>query len=247
MRFGICTTPEHIAQAAALGFEYAELAASSLLTLSQETLEELRQSPLPIEAFNVLFPGTIQLIDGSSDEEIRAYLDATFKIIHDLGGRVVVFGSGRARNIPVGTPFDKAWTRLVEVTRMIGAAAKPYGIKVAVEPLRFDETNIIHTLTEGAILAQAADMDNVGLLADFYHMANNHELMSEIDVVPSLDHIHISAVGRGVPIFEETTVYQDFFDHLKANGYDGRISIESRMDNFASEAAAGLQVLKSLQ
>ena len=35
MRFGICTTPEHMEETAALGFDYIELAASSLLKLPQ--------------------------------------------------------------------------------------------------------------------------------------------------------------------------------------------------------------------
>ena len=247
MRFGICTSPEHIAEAKALGFEYVELAASSLLTLPAETLEEIRKAPLPVETFNVLFPGTIRLIDGSTDEEIRAYLDATFKIVHDLGGQLVVFGSGRSRNIPAGVPFDKAFDRLVEVTQMICDAAAPYGITVAVEPLRFDETIIIHTLTEGALLAHAADRENARLLADLYHMHANNEILSLIDVAPKLAHIHISAIGRGVPIPEEAPYYQEFFDHLRTNGYDGRISIESRMEDFSTEAAAGLKVLQSLQ
>ena len=247
MRFGICTSPEHIAEAKALGFEYVELAASSLLTLPAETLDEIRKAPLPVETFNVLFPGTIHLIEGSTDEEIRAYLDATMKIVHDLGGELVVFGSGRARNIPEDVPFSKAFARLVEVTQMICDAAKPYGITIAVEPLRFDETNIIHTLTEGALLAQAADRENAALLADLYHMCANNERLSLIDVAPPLAHIHISAIGRGVPIAEEAPYYQEFFDRLRANGYDGRISIESRMEDFSRDAAAGLEVLKSLR
>lgn len=246
MRFGICTTPEHMEETAALGFDYIELAASSLLKLPQPVKEQICQAPIPVETFNVLFPGDIRLINGTPDEDILAYLDSTFQLIHHLGGHLVVFGSGRSRSIPEGVPFSEAFARLITVTQMICDVAQTYGLQVAVEPLRYEETNIIHTLTEGALLMQAADRKNAGLLADLYHMCANHEALTQIDVVPKLSHVHISAVGRGVPVAEEAAYYQAFFDHLKASGYDGRVSIESRIQDFPREAAAGLAVLKSL-
>ena len=246
MKLGICTTPEHMEEAASLGFDYVELAASSLYTMPQETLEQICQAHLPVETCNVLFPGHIQLIRGTSDEEILAYLEETFQRVHQLGGTLVVFGSGKARAIPADVPFEEAFARLTQVLQMICDTAKPYGIKVAVEPLRYAETNIIHTLTEGALLMQAACRENACLLADLYHMHENHESLAQIDVVPQLAHVHISSTGRGVPVPEEAPYYQEFFDHLKASGYTGRVSIEGRIDDFTEEAAAGLAVLKSL-
>ncbi len=246
MRFGICTTPEHMEEAAALGFDYIELAASSLLSLPQSVREQICLAPIPVETYNVLFPGDIRLFYGTPDEDILSYLENTFRLIHHLGGHLVVFGSGKSRSIPEGVPFDEAFARLTTVTQMICDVAQTYGLQVAVEPLRYEETNIIHTLTEGALLMQAADRKNAGLLADLYHMCANHEALTQINVVPKLSHVHISSIGRGVPVAEEAAYYQAFFDRLKANGYDGRISIEGRIEDFSREAAAGLAVLKSL-
>ena len=72
MRFGICTTPEHMEETAALGFDYIELAASSLLSLPLNIKEQICLAPIPVETFNVLFPGDIRLIHGTPDEEILA-------------------------------------------------------------------------------------------------------------------------------------------------------------------------------
>lgn len=248
MKYGICTGPEHIAEAAALGYDYVELAASSIMAMDeagvQDVKNQLEAANTQAEAFNVLFPGTFRLIQGTPDEEIRAYLRETMRRIGGLGGRTVVFGSGGARRVPEGISYGEAFRRLADVCRMIGDAAAEEGITAAVEPLRYEETNIINTLSEGAALEAAADHPNVRLLADAYHVWCNGEPVSQIQVIGRFAHIHISAVGRGVPVDEELPRYQEFLSALRSAGYDGRISVEARIGDFREEAGKALQVLK---
>ena len=55
MRFGICTGPENIELLEKLGYDYIELNASKMLTLSEEELESIREklnaSKIKCEAF----------------------------------------------------------------------------------------------------------------------------------------------------------------------------------------------------
>ena len=246
MKLGICTSPDHLTEARELGFDYAELALSQIAALDDTSFASLKNPPLPLETFNVLFPGTFRLIEGSSDEEIRAYLDMALERTHALGGKLVVFGSGGARKVPDGIPYRSAFRRLVDIARMISDAALPYGIDIAVEPLRYAETNILNTLSEGAAFTAAVDRPNVKLLADLYHVWSNREPLSQIPVIRDFAHIHISSAGRGVPVKEELSDYQEFIHLLKGCGYDGRISIEGRIGDFRTEAESGLGVLKAI-
>ncbi|MBO5520098.1 MAG: sugar phosphate isomerase/epimerase [Firmicutes bacterium] len=245
MKIGICTNIDNLETAARLGFDYAELAVTAVHGMTEEQMKALENSPIPLESFNVLFPGDFQLITGE-DEPIQNYLDEAFSRIRRIGGKLVVFGSGGARKVPEGITYREAFRRLMHVARMIGDAAKTYGLEVAIEPLRYGETNIINTLSEGAALAAAADHPCVGLLADSYHVWSNKEPVSRIEVIKDFKHIHICAEDRTAPREEELPLYQEFIDALKKAGYTGRISIECRMGDFEKDAAQALQVIRPL-
>ena len=245
MKYGVCVGPERLYEAAAAGFDYAELGVARLMSLSLEEIESLKNSPIPIETFNSLFPSDLPLIHGE-DERIKAYLDEAFRRVSFLGGKLVVFGSGTPRRIPEDVPYVEGFRRLVTVTRFVSDAAKKYGLTIAIEPLRYQESNIINTLNEGAALVAAVDRPNIKLLADSFHVWQTGEPVSHIKVIQAFAHVHMSAIDRGAPVASETTAYQEFVGALKASGYDQRISIECRWDDFEKHAAASLMVLKSL-
>ncbi len=245
MKIGACISVDRLETAARIGFDYAELAVTAVNSLSETQLKALKASPIPIETFNCLFPGDLPLIQ-SEDAQIRSYLNPAFEKLASIGGKLVVFGSGGARRIPEGYPYREALKRMVHVVRLIGDAAKEYRLTVVIEPLRFEETNFIHTLAEGAALAAAADHPNVGLLLDTFHFWSNHEPVSQIGLIRDIDHVHIASIHRTAPEVEELPVYQEVFDQLKASGYEGRMSIECSYKDFETEAARGLNVLRKL-
>ena len=248
MKYGICCGPsiERIRKAAEIGFDYVELGVSEIAAMPEEEFEKYKDLPVPAETFNLLFPGYIKLMGQTPDAEICAYLVKALGRVHDLGGKLVVFGSGGARRVPEGMTFAEGFKRLISVTQMIGDIAASYDLSVAIEPLRFKETNMINTLSEGAALAAMADRPNVGLLADTIHFWDNGEPVSQIRVIRDFKHIHFSSRDRFAPIPEEIPLYKEFIDALRYGGYDARISIECGFRDYASEAAVGLEVLKQL-
>ena len=162
------------------------------------------------------------------------------------GKKCLVFGSGGARRVPEGMPFAEGFRRLVDITQLIGDVASSYNLSVAIEPLRYKETNMIHTLSEGCALSAMADRPNVGLLADTIHFWDNGEPVYEIRVIRDFMHIHFSSRDRFAPIPEESPLYREFYNALKDSGYDSRISIECGFRDFKAEAAVALSVLKQL-
>ena len=252
MRFGLCTGPENLEMVVRLGFEYIECAVTAVEAMSDDDFAAFRakvdKSPIKVERFNVLFPGTIRLIGPEADrEKISAYLERAFSRVKVLGGSAVVFGSGRSRAFPPEMPYRDAFKELIKVTRLIGEIAAKFGITVVIEPLNRDETNCINSVREGAMLEACADVSSVELLADLYHILKENEPMENILRVKKLKHTHIALLeGRAFPTVLDKDV-EAFFKSLKAIGYSGTMSIEGKTENLETDAAAALKVLRSAE
>ncbi|MDR2618081.1 MAG: sugar phosphate isomerase/epimerase [Treponema sp.] len=251
MRIGLCTAPENLNLAGRLGFDYVEWALAAVESLQDgefaALLAKVKESPVKPERFNVLFPGSLKLVGPESDpEKIKAYLRRAFDRAAALGGKIVVFGSGRCRAFPAGMVFKKGYGELVKVTRLIGEEAAKYGITIAIEPLNRDETNCINSVKEGAMLEADAGLPSVGLLADLYHVLKEREPLEDIVLAGDLKHTHVALLeGRSFPVAASPEL-KGFFGALKKIGYSGTMSIEGNTENPEADAAASLRVLRSL-
>ena len=201
MRYGICTGLENLGLLERLGFDYIELSVTATMKLEPEALEQYRiqlaDSRVKCEAFNILFPKTMELIDGNTgEEELKAYLHRAMALVKSLGGAVVVFGSGKCRKCPEHLSYGEGYRKLVEVYRITGEVAKEYGITVVIEPLSRNETNMICTMAEGAILAADVAHPNVGLLSDYFHVMANYDSIQDMETIRSFGHIHIASGNR---------------------------------------------------
>ena len=254
IRLGICTS---IGQAACMkeaGFDYVELGLSSIAALSDEEFETLyrqvKASVLPVEAVNSMMPGTYQIVkkEGLS-EDILQYLEKAFGRAAKLGVQVVVFGAGGARRVPDGMSMEEGMECLKTFLKAAADLAAPLGLKIAVEPLRAEETNIIHYVREAQALAAAADRPNAGALADLYHMMSGND--SYEDMKRGLIHCHIAErLERTWPRSGDGSEadYQAFFSALKESGYNGRVSIEGREpEDFFEGAKASYEILDALR
>jgi sugar phosphate isomerase/epimerase len=252
MRFGLCTSPDNLALAERLGFDYIECALSSVAAYEDgefdRVLAAVRASSLSVERVNVLFPGSIALIGPKADKKrIDDYLEAALPRAAALGATLVVFGSGGCRTFPAEYSFCRGYQELIQVTKRIGEIAARCGITIAIEPLNRQETNCINSLREGAMLQHDVGSDSVGLLADLYHMLRENESIESITLIKDLRHTHIALLeGRGFPV-KRTDEAERFFKALKAVAYRGTMSIEGSTENLEADAAQALKVLRSLE
>ena len=251
MKIGFCAKIDRIGEVAAAGFDYIELPVSETAAWTEEEFEmaqaKVRDAGVPAPVFNVLFPGTLELLNpGTSDEAIAAYLRPAFSRVRRLGGKVVVFGSGKSRMRPDGMPYDEAFRRLTEVARLIGGIAEGYGVTVVIEPLNRGETNMINSVAEGACLRAAADHPAVQLLGDYYHIAKEHQPPEDIARVGGIVHCHIATeVGRRAPQ-EAEEGFKTMFRAMKQTGYEGLVSVEGGADDLAVEGPRAVALLKKL-
>ena len=254
MRFGICAAPKELTTALAAGYDYLEPSVTGMLQpelteaeIMPPLLTQFAASRLKPESYNVLLPGDLKVvgpkIDASRQER---YLDTAFRRAKMLGGEIVVFGSGGARNIPEGWLAAEAHAQMLAFLTRCGEAAQRHGIMVVIEPLNVTECNFINSVAEAVALAEEAAHPAVGVLSDLYHVAHDGQSYAETrDAAPWLRHVHVAGQGRRAPIADDHEFLRGYFAVLKEAGYTGRISIEANWDNLREQAEAAHQAVQN--
>ena len=249
MKFGMCADLSSAQKVADAGFDYIEGGLTTLAMAAETVFEamtrDMRGANLDVEAMNLMLPGSMRLTGPQADHEAaQVYLTGAFSRAQKLGSQVQVFGSGGARNVPEGWPLDKALEQLAGYVRMAAALAAKHGISIAIEPLRPQECNIINSVAEGLALARTVNLPNVGVLADWYHMAEQGEgVQGMLDAGSMLLHCHIANPrGRRFPLPADGADFSAFFAALQEIGYAGRVSVEG--NGSVEEYASALKRLK---
>lgn len=250
MKIGLCGDRSLLDLATRAGCSYLE---GNLQTLAGEGFDEMcaqvDASKIKMEAFNVMLPAQLKVTGpGVALEDVRAYLNLVLPRAARLGGKIIVFGSSGARNVPEDFDPVRAFEQLVVFLRMAGPLAANVGITIAVEPLRPQESNIINTVRDGLKLALAVGHDNVKCLADFYHMGQQGEGMEGIlQAGDMLAHCHIARPeGRLHPLPNDGQDYGPFFGALREIGYQGRLSIEASSPDIEKNLPVTVGYLKDL-
>ncbi len=233
------------------GYDYVELNTAEIALLTDEEFEQaynmVRQVGLDVPVTNVFVPGHIKLVGPEINfEQQNDYLRVAYERLQRLGVEFIVFGSAGARRIPDGFSRDQAWDQLVEFSHRAAEMAVEYDLIILIESLRQEETNFINSVAEGFELVQEVDHPNFQVMIDFYHVAiENEDPDIVLEVADYLHHLHMAnPEGRVFPFeWDEHAFYEAFFRNLREIGYDKRISIEARFDDFYSESQRSIQMM----
>lgn len=254
MRFGVCAGMDKAALMAEAGCDYIELGVSTDLVPEgdEETWDEKRRAieamPLIPEAFNFLI-GKGKITGPEADfDRLTRYMNTALERAAQVGGKIVVFGSGGARRVPDGFSFDEAEQQVLRFLHICADASDKTGVVVVIEPLNRGESNIINSVADGARLARLVNRPGLRNLADTYHMEREHEPLSEITASADvLAHTHTADIDRHAPVAAKYD-YVALFKELLKSGYasrpDARISIECNWADFASEVKPSVAVVK---
>jgi len=254
MRFGVCAEIAAARSLARSGYDYIELSVASDLLPESETAEwakirrKINAMPIRPEAFNS-FVRTCKIVGPEAQpDRLKRYVLTALKRANQVGGSIIVFGSGGAREIPEDYPHDMARKQLLDFLSYCGDASDRYGVVVVIEPLCKQECNSINLVSDGAKLVRAVNRPGVRNLADTYHMEAECEPVSAIvadrDV---LAHVHTADSGRFAP---GTGTYDHvaLFSAIRNAGYDKRVSIECNWNRqFEALMEPALQHLKEAQ
>ncbi|MEJ5198074.1 MAG: 5-keto-L-gluconate epimerase [Anaerolineae bacterium] len=141
-------------------------------------------------------------------------------------GAVIILGLIRGIT-PKGQSHEQSMAYLVEALQECAAAAAPFGVRYALEPLNRYETDLIHTVADGLELIERVGAANFGLLLDTFHM-NIEEPSIEASIRAAGDrifHFHVADSNRWHP----GAGHLDFariLGVLFATGYAGFVSGE---------------------
>lgn len=261
MRFGICVYTEDIASAERAGYEYVELTVTHVVPEVGEaefrTLKNrLRGFSIRPEAWRRFIPSSLQVVGPTVDfDKLTEFVKTTLGRIGELGGRVVVFGSPGARNVPEGFSRETAHSQLVRFLQMTADQAAKNDISIVIEPIFKRNCNILNTIHEAVALAKAVDRKEVKVLADLYHMTSEREsVVAVAEAGGDLYHIHLPVpdiLGLSEPraITDNLPNYpvDDFLEQLWKLNYNHRVSVEDldrKFMNLEREAPLVLAYLK---
>ena len=260
MKFGVCRGLddfESIKIASEIGVDYYECGFGSLANYDDEKFNDckdfLSENNLSCLAANGFLPGNLKVVGDSVDYcALSEYLDKGFERAKALGVKKVVFGSGGARSFPEGYSLEKAKEQLAFfLSEYAAPKAEKSGCIIVMEPLRFGESSMIHTVFDGIEIARLSKNINVAGLADLYHVYGNNDSIEDIGRFQGeILHSHIAEPEKRVyPSTKDNeeivNIYKNFFDALKNAGCD-TCSVEAHTDDFANDIADALAILKTL-
>jgi sugar phosphate isomerase/epimerase len=252
MQFGVCSPLDRAAIVRSAGWDYVEAGVPELL---QGTVVDdadwtgetrAKESPLPIKSAYLLVPAAMKIVGPDADlAQLEAYLKRVVRRAAKLNVRVLGFGSGGARNVPNGFSRTDANIQLLEFARVAARVADAAGVVIAMEPLNRPECNFINTIAEVAEIVRQVNSTAFRALLDTYHFWREAEPLEHVAAAaPLVAHVHVADLeNRAPPGESKTSDYRPIFRLLKAVGYDGMMSVESKTFDAVS-GARSLEFLK---
>ena len=247
MRFGVCT--EGLRKKVDLqpileetGYDYIELKVEEVLPEESEEKfneikDKIKRSSIKPEIFNCFIPREIKIVGAEIDSSrLRNFVKVSIKRVADLGGKIIVFGSGGARRVPEDFSFEKAYQQLIDFLRLTADIAAKEGITIVIEPLFKPADNIINSVKKGLQLTKDVGRKEIRLLADLFHVEEEEEPFSNLSAARDyLVHVHIPVpvtegvklpAIKGIALKKQSYDHQTFLHYLKEINYKGSISIE---------------------
>jgi D-psicose/D-tagatose/L-ribulose 3-epimerase len=246
MKFSICNEmfegwklDEVFKYSAELGYDGVEVAhftiCDSVTEVSKEERNRIRQSAkdagVEIVGIHWVLVSPKGLHINHPDPEIRLktrdYIHELIDFCGDLGGRVIVFGSPKNRNVVSPLTPQQSWDFARETFQHCCQYAMERGVEVCIEPLASYMTDFINTPEDGAKLIEAINHPNFRLILDTYSMnCNNVDMAKAVEQYSKyLAHFHVNDDNQSWP-GSGSIDYAPVAKSLKKIGYDGYVSVE---------------------
>jgi len=139
------------------------------------------------------------------DKAVRAktaaYFHALIDFCADLGGRVIVIGSPKNRNVLDPLTPEQAWDFARETFAQCCDHAGERDVMLCIEPLGSDQTDFINRPDQGLSFVHAVDHPNFQLILDVYSMNCEKVDMAQAiqDCAEHLAHFHANDDNKSWP------------------------------------------------
>jgi sugar phosphate isomerase/epimerase len=175
---GVATVEEVFETAARIGFDGVELAPFTLAEdvndistpRRQEIVRAAGNAGVEIVGLHWLFLSPKGLHLTSPDDTVRRrtaeYLRSLADFCADVGGKVMILGSPKQRNIEPPTTYEQAWDRAKDLLASCGDTLADRGVTLCIEALAPAETNFVQTLDESTRMADEIGHPNIDVMLD---------------------------------------------------------------------------------
>ena len=209
-------------------------------------LQKIKKTRVPLIACNLFIPANLKVVGPAIDETaILKYVEIVFQRAQAAGLKMIVWGSGGSRGVPEGFDHARAMEQFISIARDIVVIAAKYDIVLALESLDHTECNFITTTKEALDVVKAIDHKNLRLCVDIYHMLKEGELPDIIaETKKYLVYCEIAEKEGRTPPGVHGDDFRPYFSELKKVGYTGKIVLECRWGDVASQGAMAYQELR---
>ncbi len=215
-----------------LGYQGVELAVRNPRDINEEEIKEIvKNHQLVVPAIGT---GQAFIEEGlslsSREKEIRGKTIERLKNHIDFAsqwGSLVIIGLIRGNLPPEEEEKEEALKYFEESLLKCSQLAKEKDVRLVIEPLNRYEINFLNTIKEALEFLSSLGDDNIGILADSFHMnieeANFYQ--SIIETGDRLWHFHIADSNRWAPGFGHID-FESIFRALRDINYQGFVSAE---------------------
>jgi len=157
-----------------------------------------------------------------------AYLDELIDFCSDLGGQYMIFGSPKQRNTR-GIPVQEAKKNFAEGLARVADHAQKRHVKILIEPLGKNATDVVNTLQEASELAKKVNHPAIQIMFDFHNTTDEIEPLDTLlrKYYRYIHHIHVQEMdGKHLGTASAVNDYVKAFQTLKDLTYDKWISLE---------------------
>jgi sugar phosphate isomerase/epimerase len=268
MRFAICNeTWQHeplgfaevCARARSIGYEGLEIAPFTLAADPTElTLKQARRMGAIVRDAGLEVVGLHWLLvkptglhlttpDGAVRGRTVEFGRHLVRVCAALGGRVMVWGSPKQRNLEPGWSRRDAQQRAADALRAVCVEAGACGVELAIEPLGPSETNYLNTAEETAALIRRVGHPACRLHLDVKAMSTESQPIPALIArhCPLTAHFHANDPNLRGPGMGEID-FKPIAEALKASGYRRWVSVEV-FDYSPSADAVARESLRNLR
>lgn len=246
IRFGICNEifkdwklEDIFNYAAKAGYDAVEIApftiANHVTDISAEQRAEIKamaaRAGIAISGIHWVLVQTegMHLTDPDSGVRKRTslYFGELVKFCADIGGKTIVVGSPKQRNIREGVSQQQAWDYATEVFREPVMLAEQRGVTICFEPLAPSETNFINTAECAIKFVKQLNTPHFKIILDVKAMSSELKPIPQIikESWPDFAYFHANDKNLKGPGFGEVD-FVPIAGALKEVGYDGVVSVE---------------------
>ncbi len=250
---GVCTSWENSTLAKQAGCSFIEEGVGKILMpdkpvdlFNQQLISLTQSQPLGVRSFIYFLPGEMKVVGPNVNHEaIITYASVAFERAKKVGAKTVVFGSGKAREIPSGFEKSMAREQMISLCKLLAPAAARHNIILAVEQLNRSETNFLNLMEETGDIVTNVGHPNFQMVCDIYHaLRENDDPQQIIKFKKHIVHCHIAEKEERTPPGTKGDDFTPYFRALKKIKYKGGLSLECRFKNMEDEIGKAVKVVQ---